>query len=310
MPFDSPDEPAPSDPLEPADDAPEEDAPTAPAPDAGGEAVPAGGDDAVYQEMTPGSGDESENGAVFTVRLPRFEGPLDLLLHLIKRDEIDIYDIPIARITEEYLSTLDLMKQLDLELAGEFLVMAATLIRIKSQMLLPRPSLEEEAEEIDPREELVRRLLEYRKFKEAAERLKEREEERRRMFERGQPAAPPEDGVPMVDVSLFHLLDGLRAVLRRLEDVPVHEVEMEEVSIEEMEERIREALAREGRVLLAELFGRARRRLEAIVTFMALLELMRLGEAEALQEEVFGDIWIFRGYAFGSRVGAESQADR
>jgi segregation and condensation protein A len=252
---------------------------------------------------------DTESSSVFTVKLPRFEGPLDLLLHLIKRDEVDIYDIPIARITQEYLATLDLMKELDLEVAGEFLVMAATLIRIKVQMLLPRPALEEE-EELDPREELVRRLLEYRKFKEAAERLKEREEDRRRMFERGDVPVIPEDGVALVDVSLFDLLDGLRDVLRRLSEVPVHQVELDEVSIEEMMDRLRGALAADGRVLFKDLLSGVRSRLEAIVTFMALLELMRLGEAEARQEETFGDIWIFRGYAFGAGIGAEPEADR
>ena len=121
-----------------------------------------------------------------TVRLARFEGPLDLLLHLIKRDEIDIYDIPISHITQQYLAYLELMRSLDLELAGEFLVMAATLMRIKAKMLLPLPAVgSEEEDEGDPREELVQRLVEYRQFKEAAGTLGERERERRLLFERG-----------------------------------------------------------------------------------------------------------------------------
>src|SRR5262245_14366595 len=119
-----------------------------------------------------------------TFKLPRFEGPLDLLLHLIKRDEVDIHDIPIAHITKQYLQYIELMRMLDLEVAGEFLVMAATLMRIKAKMLLPvPPSLEED--EIDPRDELVQRLLEYRQFKEAAGTLKDREEKRRLLYERG-----------------------------------------------------------------------------------------------------------------------------
>ena len=131
--------------------------------------------------------------AAYEVKLERFEGPLDLLLHLIQRDEIDIYDIPIARITQQYLTYIELMRLLDLDVAGEFLVMAATLMRIKAKMLLPTPAPGEE-EEIDPRDELVQRLLEYRQFKEASTTLKSREEKRRLEYERGMVPGEEEGG--------------------------------------------------------------------------------------------------------------------
>ena len=155
-------------------------------------------------------------GDPVVIKLARFEGPLDLLLHLIKRDEIDIYDIPIAHITQQYLATLDLMRALDLEVAGEFLVMAATLMRIKAKMLLPATPLVDEEDEGDPREELVQRLIEYRQFKEAAGTLRLREDERRQLFERG--LLPTEDDagpLPLAPASLFDLLDAFNRVIAR-----------------------------------------------------------------------------------------------
>ena len=152
----------------------------------------------------------------YAIKLERFEGPLDLLLHLIQRDEVDIYDIPIANITRQYLEYIELMRMLDLEIAGEFLVMAATLMRIKAKMLLPTPPPGEE-EEIDPRDELVQRLLEYRQFKEASATLKDREERRRLSYERGRVPDDEDTGpLPLAPATLFHLLDALNRVLARL----------------------------------------------------------------------------------------------
>ncbi|MEP7029097.1 MAG: segregation/condensation protein A, partial [Candidatus Eisenbacteria bacterium] len=163
----------------------------------------------------------------YEVKLERFEGPLDLLLHLIQRDEIDIYDIPIARITQQYLSYIELMRLLDLDVAGEFLVMAATLMRVKARMLLPTPPRGEE-EEIDPRVELVQRLLEYRQFKEASSTLKSREEHRRLEYERGMVPGDEEAGpLPLAPATLFHLLDALNRVLSRLPARTVMELEGE-----------------------------------------------------------------------------------
>jgi segregation and condensation protein A len=242
--------------------------------------------------MKPGTPDSPPSGKTVTVRLARFEGPLDLLLHLIKRDEIDIYDIPIAHITQQYLAYLDLMRSLDLEVAGEFLVMAATLMRIKARLLLPVQTPEEEESE-DPREELVQRLLEYRQFKEAAVALQSREEERRRLFERGRVPGEDEAGPPpLAPATLFDLLDALNRVLARMPARDVYAVEGEIFSIEEQMETIRRRLAVEGQVLFSRLLGTCRARLEAIVTFMALLELIRLGEVEVVQSRLFGDITL------------------
>src|SRR5215207_1746308 len=160
--------------------------------------------------------------AAYEVKLERFEGPLDLLLHLIQRDEIDIYDIPLARITQQYLTYIELMRLLDLDVAGEFLVMAATLMRIKAKMLLPLPAVGEEEQEGDPREELVQRLVEYRQFKEAAGTLKMREEDRRLLFGRGMIPGEDEMGpLPLAPATLFDLLDALNRVMSR---IPAHPI--------------------------------------------------------------------------------------
>lgn len=228
-----------------------------------------------------------------TFKLPRFEGPLDLLLHLIKRDEIDIYDIPIAHITKQYLDTLELMRALDLEVAGEFLVMAATLMRIKSRMLLPLPKSDEEEDEGDPREELVQRLLEYRLYKEASETLKSQEGGRRGLFERGQ--VPTEDEVgplPLAPATLFDLLEALNRVLARRPERVVYEVRTEAYDIEDKMSFIARTVAEDGQLRFSDLMGRARARMEIVVSFMALLELVKLGQIVVVQEANFADILI------------------
>ncbi len=231
-------------------------------------------------------------GSAVTVKLERFEGPLDLLLHLIKRDEVDIYDIPIAHITQQYLAYLDLMRSLDLEVAGEFLVMAATLMRIKARMLLPLPAPEEEEAE-DPREELVQRLLEYRQFKEAAGALQEREADRRLRFERGLVPGEDEGGpLPLAPATLFDLLDALNRVLARLPERSVYEVQGESFTLEDQMALIQRRLAEEHPLRFSRLLESCRVRMEAVVTFMALLELIRLGEVAILQSELFGEITL------------------
>jgi segregation and condensation protein A len=229
-----------------------------------------------------------------TIKLARFEGPLDLLLHLIKRDEIDIYDIPLAHITQQYLGYLELMRILDLEVAGEFLVMAATLMRIKAKMLLPLPGLgEEEEDEGDPREELVQRLIEYRQFKEAAGTLKGREEDRRLLHERGM--LPGEDEMrplPLAPASLFDLLDALNRVMSRLPEQAVYEVQGEVYDVDEKMALIASLAAEQGHLTFESLLLRCRVRLEMIVTFMALLELIKLGRVAVAQTVEFGEIEI------------------
>jgi segregation and condensation protein A len=243
-----------------------------------------------------------------TVKLARFEGPLDLLLHLIKRDEIDIYDIPISHITQQYLAYLELMRALDLEIAGEFLVMAATLMRIKARMLLPAPPLGEEEDEGDPREELVQRLLEYRQFKEAAETLKGREEERRHLFERGMVPGEDDAGpLPLVPATLFDLLDALNRVMSRVPEQAVYEVEAEEWDVEDKMSLIASAVAERGELSFHELLMRCQARLEMIVTFMALLELVKLGNVAVVQDASFGDITIVARMPEGTETHASSE---
>jgi segregation and condensation protein A len=226
----------------------------------------------------------------YEVKLERFEGPLDLLLHLISRDEIDIYDIPIAHITRQYLEYIELMRMLDLDVAGEFLVMAATLMRIKAKMLLPAPpSLAED--EIDPRDELVQRLLEYRQFKEASTTLKEREEARRLLYERGRVPGDEEAGpLPLAPATLFHLLDALNRVLARLPARTVLELEGEAYDIEEKIAGIHRRVLVAGRLSFETLLAECRSRLEMIVTFLALLELLKLNRLVAVQSTTFGEI--------------------
>ncbi len=226
----------------------------------------------------------------YEVKLERFEGPLDLLLHLIQRDEIDIYDIPIARITQQYLSYIELMRLLDLDVAGEFLVMAATLMRVKAKMLLPTPPQGEE-EEIDPRDELVQRLLEYRQFKEVSGTLKTREEHRRLEYERGMVPGDEEAGpLPLAPATLFHLLDALNRVLSRLPARTVMELEGEAYDIEEKIDRIQSRVRVAGRLSFETLLSECRSRLEMIVTFLALLELLKMNRLSAVQRGNFDEI--------------------
>jgi len=236
---------------------------------------------------------------VYKVRLEAFEGPLDLLLHLIRENEIDIYDIPIAQITDQYLEYLGLMESLDLTLAGEFMEMAATLIRIKVQMLLP-PAVEEGEDQEDPREQLVRKLIEYKKFKEAALRLSGFEKERRDHFPHGidprsyRDSEEPVDTQEVLrDVTLFDLVDCLRDVLSRVPPrIDMHAVDMETTTIEEQTERIRSLLHERGPILFASLFDGSRNRAEIVTAFIALLELIRMGIVTTSQRRVFGQISI------------------
>ncbi len=228
------------------------------------------------------------------VQLEIYEGPLDLLLHLVKKNEVSITDIPIAAITEQYLATLDLMQSLNLDVAGEFLVMAATLVHIKSKMLLPpgEEDADEEENGPDPREELVRRLLEYQRFKEAAAELEKREVLRRDVFVR--PFEPPEEAESweLERISIFDLLSALRHVLERLPGEAVHEVTLENVSVREKMSLILDDLNRRGKVIFQSLFEGATSRLEVVVTFLAMLELVKMRAVKIWQEERLGPIVI------------------
>jgi len=248
-----------------------------------------------------------EGHSSIRVQIPVFDGPLDLLLHLIQQDQLEITDIPIAKITRQYLDTLELMRELDLEVAGEFLVMAATLMRIKSRMLLP-PAIAEEEEE-DPRAGLVRQLLEYSRFKEAAQDLNRLESERRLHFDRGAPAQLEDpEASELLPVSMFRLLDALKTVLSRQIPPIVHTVNAEPLSLEEAIGLMRGRLLESPRLLFAELLERFVTRIEKITAFLGLLELLKQGSIAAAQESLFGPIWIeWRGEAAPIPVALEEE---
>ena len=234
----------------------------------------------------------------YPVKLANFEGPLDLLLHLIKKSEVNVYDIPIVLITDQYLEYLDLMEELDLDVAGEFLVMAATLIHIKSRTLVPRiESGAESADEEDPRDALVRRLLEHQKFKAAAELLHERETIRSAQWTR--PDGPIEDiaGEPFereLEVDLFSLLQAFQAVIARSKERPALALPAEVVPIETRIEQLLERLSEVDACGFEELFDGVTSRGDVLTTFLALLEMMRLGLVRVLQTDRFGPIRVYR----------------
>jgi segregation and condensation protein A len=230
------------------------------------------------------------------VDLEVFSGPLDLLLHLVQKERIEIWDISISRITEQYLAHLRSLEALNVEIAGEFLVMAASLMRIKSQMLLPRPVLPTEDTDGMPvtREGLIQKLLEYRRYREAAATLRTLEEQRARCLPRGfTPALPTDHLYPLREARLTDLATYLREVVRRERSAPLHEVQLEEIRLEDQIAHIVLTLSeRDAPVRFTELLRRPHLRLEWIVTFLAMLELIRQRSIVVLQEEPFGEIWI------------------
>jgi len=232
----------------------------------------------------------------YEIKIENFEGPLELLLHLIKKNEINLYDIPIALITKQYIETLDLMKALNLSIAGEFLVMAATLIHIKSKMLLPLPDLEEEGEEVDPRQELIWRLLEYKRFKDAASSLEDRESEWREVYRR-EPEPSVEffsDEIPLIDVSLYELFDAFQSVLSRTKDESILEISPDTLSVKEQMQFLLEKIGSVDSLLFEELALEMMTRRIVIVTFVALLEMIRLGLIRILQGEACGPLRLMK----------------
>ena len=231
----------------------------------------------------------------YKVCLEVFEGPLDLLLYLIKKEELDIYNIPIARITAQYLDALEVMETLDLNIAGDFLVMAATLMQIKSRMLLPVDPENTETDEADPREELVRRLLEYKAFKESAEILRGFEEKRSDRFNRAfRPEPWLDEDALLLDVSLWDLVSAFSKALKDLPKTPDHEVLRDEFTVAQKIEEIQARLVERPSLGFSGLFRKAKDRLEAITLFLALLELVRLKKIKVSQSTHFGEIEIAR----------------
>jgi segregation and condensation protein A len=234
----------------------------------------------------------------YKIKLEIFEGPLDLLLYLVKKEHLNIYDIPIAQVTEQYLSYLELMRLLDLNIAGEFLVMAATLIQIKSKMLLPQPAQEIGAEqEEDPRLELARRLEEYQRFKEIAQELRQMEDGQQQVFKRPKMETPvfaQEDKDVYFEASIFDLINAFSQALKDVPRELFYEVVKDEFTIEEKIHQILHLLLDEPIVILSNLFNKAKNKFEIIVTFLSILELIRLKEIIVRQKGLFSEIEIIR----------------
>lgn len=239
----------------------------------------------------------------YRVQLEVFSGPLDLLLYLIRKEEVDINDIPIARITKQYLKYIEMMSVLNLEVAGEFILMAATLIRIKARLLLPRD--DEESEEIDPREELIMALVEYKKYKEAGEILREKAIMEERYFV---PETPVKEIKGRVDLepatSLFDLLNAFQEVMKQKREEIVHEVESEEIAIEDRIAEILKRLRKSEHASFAELFSDVPRKIVAIVTFLAILELVRSRRIRVQQVSPFSELHVYRGERFDTPTEA------
>jgi segregation and condensation protein A len=230
------------------------------------------------------------SGDTLKLVLGEFTGPLDLLLYLIRQEQVDIYDIPVARITHEYLRYLQLMQELDIAVAGDFLVMAATLIEIKSRMLLPRDPLAESSAEddSDPRRELVNQLLEHQKYKAAAQMLWSRATVEQAVFKRAELETDKQN--PEVSVGLFDLLKVFQQILARRKEEVMMEIERDEITMTEMLERLRNMVLSAGELNLVKFFERARSRRELVLAFLSILELVRTTEISLIQRETFGEI--------------------
>ena len=237
----------------------------------------------------------------YKVKLEVFEGPLDLLLYLIKQDEVDIYEISIERITRQYLEYLQAFKELNIELAGEFIVMAANLIYLKSRSLLPvdQQPLAEDAEEDDPRWDLIRQLIEYKKFKEAAAQLHQRELEQERIFAReGGLSLALQEPLSLGEVGIFQLINAFQVLIKRVEArQEVQEIFSERFSVSEKIDTILQRVAAGAPIRFSDLFGAVASRVEVVVTFLALLELIRLKQVRAIQKNLFEEIEIAAGTA-------------
>jgi len=239
--------------------------------------------------------------AAYKVRLDVFEGPLDLLLYLVRKDEVDIYDIEIGRITKQYLEYLEQMESIDVEIGGEFIVMAANLLYIKSRTLLPtdlQTPVDDEGEDEDPRWELIRQLIEYKKFKEAAGELRDREDLANKLFGRTPSAPPPDGGATLLagEVGALDLIAAFQRVLDRIEKQKgaLREIEADRFTVSEKIEYVLKILPVNEPLMFEELFAGQTTRGEVVATFLALLELVRLRHVHVEQEGAFGGIMLRR----------------
>lgn len=243
---------------------------------------------------------------MFKINLHQFEGPLDLLLFFIKRDELDIYDIPISKITKDFIEYIHMMKKYDLEVAGDFILMASTLMQIKVKMLLPK-EVDEEGEEIDPREELVKALLEYKRYKEASEELVILESTQRKInyrgsFEEDVVEAPNEYETLLKNITLFDLIKAFRHALMEKPKEQMHEIEKVSVTIEEQSNKILELLEEKDEIAFLELIKNMYEKITIIVTFIALLELIKMGKIGLKESSNFNDFLIYRLVESGSNL--------
>ena len=233
----------------------------------------------------------------YRVKLPVFEGPLDLLLFLIRKEEVDIYDIPIAKITKEYLEYIELMRELDLELASEFIYMASLLMRIKVQMMLPKSPVENGEEIDDPRSDLVRSLLEYQRYKEASEQLGDMERRFQQRFPRKfihVDGLSEEDLENYAEVSLFDLMEALKKVLDTMPKRRYYDIRRESFTVEERIQFVHSILKERGKMLFTDLLGHDRERAIVIVTFLAILEMAKSKKVVLYQYRTFQEIWVSR----------------
>jgi segregation and condensation protein A len=236
---------------------------------------------------------------LYKIKLDKFEGPLDLLLFFIRRDELDIYDIPISQITGEFLEYVNLIKLLDLEVAGDFILMASTLMHIKVRMLLPR-EIDEKGEEIDPRADLIAALLEYKKYKEMSEELSFFESAQRKVSYRGnfsldEKESPPEYDILLKNVTIFDLTNAFKKAIEQLKPQPVHQINKINISIDEQIQYILDRLSQEIEVHFLSLVENMKEKIRIVITFVALLELTKVGSVLIKETADFNDFILVKG---------------
>lgn len=232
---------------------------------------------------------------MYEIKLSNFEGPLDLLWHLIKQNELDIYEVPIAQITDQYLKYLDLMRMLDLEIASEFLVMASMLLHMKSQMMLPASNRGRKERSQDIREELIKQLVEYKQMKEAAFALELKGKERAKLFNRPEAMKVSDLGEIAIEATIFDLLSAFKTVIDRLPQEDLYEeIQAEEVTVESKIQQILDELQKYDKLSFEAILSDLRSKMDIIVTFLAVLELVRLKKIMALQFKPFSEIWIVK----------------
>ena len=240
---------------------------------------------------------------MYNVKLENFTGPLDLLLYFIRRDEIDVYDIPIARITAEYMETLKIMQTLNLNVAGEFILMAATLMRIKAKMLLPKPQLGDEDEVEDPRAKLIQQLLEYQRFKEMAYDLDklamERDQYHPRGFEMNSPDLEEDASTYLKDVTLYEIARLFNNAMENMPVIQPYELHREQVHLSDQKALIFSSFDIDGCLYFSALIKKLKTKLEVVVTFLAVLELVRMRQIIIIQNDLFGEMEM-------QRLGAEA----